>query len=224
MPHSVHTTRRLLITAGPTHEPIDAVRFIGNRSSGRLGIALAEAARRRGWDVLLMLGPVTADPPKPDSHLRLVRFRTTADLQALLATHAPEADVLIMAAAVADYRPKDGGSTIGKISRTAAGLTLELESTPDLLTRCTSRRRAGQVFVGFALEPRERMLESARAKLDRKRVDMVVTNPLETMDALTIEATLVRAEGPSESTPGPVDKAAFADWLLDRIDAPTPAR
>src|ERR1043165_5952055 len=96
--------KRMLITAGPTHEPIDAVRFIGNRSSGRVGLALADEAARRGWDVLLLLGPVHRTPA--DSRVRVVRFRTAAELGALLDQHASGCDVLLMAAAVADYRPR----------------------------------------------------------------------------------------------------------------------
>ncbi|MBY0312834.1 MAG: phosphopantothenoylcysteine decarboxylase [Phycisphaerales bacterium] len=212
-------TPKLLITAGPTQEPIDAVRYLGNRSSGRLGIALAEAAKNRGWDVLLLLGPTTTPPPSPDTHLRVLRFRTTADLEGLLAEHAPSSEILVMAAAVADYRPKGGGSTAGKLPRSSAGLTLELEATPDLLAGCTARRRPGQFFVGFALEPQDRLLDSARAKLTRKKVDMVVANPLETMDASTIDAVLVLPSKPEIRTPGAMDKAAFAPWLLDRIEA-----
>src|SRR5262245_55498974 len=93
--------RRLLITAGPTHEPIDAVRFLGNRSSGRLGVALADEAAGRGWTVTLLLGPVSRTPS--DSRVRVVRFRTCTDLEGLLAEAAAGCDVLIMAAAVADY-------------------------------------------------------------------------------------------------------------------------
>lgn len=209
---------RLLITAGPTQEPIDAVRYIGNRSSGRLGIALAEAARNRGWDVDLLLGPTTTPPPSTDTHLRVFRFRTTADLEALLAEHAPSADILVMAAAVADYRPKGGGSVSGKINRSNTGLTLELEVTPDLLAGCASRRKPGQVFVGFALEPRERLLESARAKLHRKGVDIVIANPLETMDSESIEAVILHADGRVTATPGLMKKAEFAAWLIPLIE------
>lgn len=208
---------RILITAGPTHEPIDAVRFIGNRSSGRLGISLAEVAGRLGWDVTLLLGPTPTQPS--DSSLRVFRFRTCADLDALLRAHAPEADVLVMAAAVADYRPKVSGDMLsGKHRRTEGGMTIELESTPDLLAGCAARRPAGQTIVGFALEPRAEMLASARRKLERKRVDMIVANPLETMDAPTIEAVVITGRDPEGfATPGPIAKDAFAPWLLNII-------
>lgn len=204
--------KRILITAGPTYEPIDAVRFIGNRSSGKLGIALAREAHARGLEVTLLLGPVSAEAPKgPAVH----RFRTTAELQALLREHGPRAEVVIMAAAVADYRPKSVQAE-GKIKRAAAGLTLELEATPDLLAELGMSRRPGQRLIGFALEPRERLVESAKNKLERKRVDAIVANELETMDAETIRATVFTKDR-SIDTPGMMQKDAFAPWLLDVI-------
>jgi len=216
--------RRLLITAGPTHEPIDAVRYIANRSSGRLGIALAEAAAAVGWEVTLLLGPTPRTVQSTD--LRVRRFQTTADLEALLRDELPRCEVLVMAAAVADYRPKpaEAGAPIGqtKLRREKRNLMLELEPTPDLLAGCAARRGPGQLLVGFALEPRDRLLESAGSKLARKGLDLIVANPLETMDGTTIEATVIARDGRQWSTPGAIDKAAFAAWLLDIIrDAPT---
>jgi phosphopantothenoylcysteine decarboxylase / phosphopantothenate---cysteine ligase len=221
--------RRLLVTAGPTHEPIDAVRFIGNRSSGKLGIALAETAAERGWKVCLLLGPTPRTPSDP--RVRVHRFQTTSDLQGLLSQHLSDATVLVMAAAVADFRPKvDPAALTGKNRRTEAGLTLQLEPTPDLLAGCVKARRPGQLLVGFALEPRDRLLESARAKLERKGIDLVVANPLETMDAPTIEATVLGRAGTSlhagRATDGPMPKTAFAVWLMrlieEQVDAGTP--
>src|ERR1041385_4157174 len=126
---------RMLITAGPTHEPIDTVRFIGNRSSGRVGVALAEQGAARGWAVTLLLGPGTVLPQQGgDSRLSVIRFRTVSDLQALLREHVPGADVLVMAAAVADYRPKGSANVFGgKFRRKKEDLVLTLEPTPDLL-------------------------------------------------------------------------------------------
>lgn len=220
--------RRLLITAGPTQEPIDAVRFIGNRSSGRLGIALAEAGAEKGWQVTLLLGPTALAPGGPlgGSQISLRRFRTTADLEELLREEWPLADVLVMAAAVADYRPKPldrADAREGKLKRTAGGLTLELEPTPDLTAGCSAARRPGQRIVGFALEPRARMLESARAKIERKGLDLVVANPLETMDAPDIEAVLLSATGEVARTAGRIPKERFAPWLLERLESLVPA-
>lgn len=214
------SSRRVLIAAGPTHEPIDSVRFIGNRSSGRVGIALALEAARRGHDVTLLLGPATV-PPEGVPPQSILRFRTAADLGALLAQHAPRADVLIMAAAVADFRPVLGpDGAVGKLKRADQRLSLELEPTPDLLAGVASRRRPGppaQVLVGFALEPIDRLDASARDKLARKRIDYIVANPLETMDAETISATLYAATGDPKAAPADLKKDAFAAWLLDEL-------
>jgi phosphopantothenoylcysteine decarboxylase/phosphopantothenate--cysteine ligase len=210
--------RRLLITAGPTHEPIDAVRFIGNRSSGRIGTAIAAEAARRGWSVTLLMGPAPIVPT--DSNINLVRFRTAADLQALLRQHVPAADVLVMAAAVADYRPKvDPQFFGGKFRRKNEELTLQLEPTPDLLAEVAATRRPDQLMVGFALEPRDELLASARAKLERKKIDLVVGNPLETMDSDTIEAIVLGANGFERRTTGKITKEDFAPWLMALIEA-----
>lgn len=216
-----HPTDRILITAGPTHEPIDAVRYIANRSSGRLGIDLADEAAQRGHAVTLLLGPTPLHPN--NTQIELVRFRTTADLEAALARHLARADVLVMAAAVADYRPKLAPDDLmSKRRRTSDGMTLDLEATPDLLAGCVRQRslagREADLFiVGFALEPRAEMLSSAQTKLARKGVDLIVANPLETMDAPTIDATLVGAAGVIAHTGGAVRKSDFASWLLDAI-------
>lgn len=207
--------KRLLISAGPTHEPIDSVRFLGNRSSGRLGIALADAAAGLGWSVTLMLGPTALTP----SHtaVRLIRFQTTTDLQALLAEHVPRCDCLVMAAAVADFRPRPADPAHdGKLKRGDQSLVLHLEPTPDLLAGVAEFRRPDQLIVGFALEPRQRLLESARSKLARKRLDLIVANPLETMDAPTIEATVLDASGIALHTAA-ISKTDFALRLLDLL-------
>lgn len=216
-PEKKSRPRRLLITAGPTHEPIDSVRFIGNRSSGRMGLALAGAAAQLGWEVTLLLGPVSAAVPTHD-RIRVERFRTCDDLQQLLGTHADRADILIMAAAVADYRPKPNPAMSGgKFRRTGGPITLELEPTPDLLAGVSARRRADQLFVGFALEPRADLFASAESKLKRKKIDLVVANPLETMDSETVEALVLAAAGSIEATDGLLSKTDFASWLLTHI-------
>jgi phosphopantothenoylcysteine decarboxylase/phosphopantothenate--cysteine ligase len=209
---------RVLITAGPTHEPIDAVRFIGNRSSGRLGIALADEAAGRGWDVTLLLGPTHRTPT--DSRVRVRRFRTAAELGALLGEEAEGTDVLVMAAAVADYRPAPGhGRPFGKLRREGTTLTLELEPTPDLLAQVAAERRPGQLLVGFALEPREGMVAAAREKMERKGVDLIVANPLESMETETIEAVVLDRGGGEERTKGAVPKDRFARTLADTIES-----
>lgn len=214
------TTKRVLITAGPTYEPIDAVRFIGNRSSGRLGVAIAEDWSRAGWAVTLLLGPNAATPVAPG--IEAVRFGSAADLQALLDEHLGRCAVLIMAAAVGDYRPVAGEADLSGKRRRAGPLTLELEPTPDLLAGCAARSRPDHLLVGFALEPREGLLDSAERKLMRKGIDLIVANPLETMDAGEIEATLLgrtdRGAAVLDSTGGPVRKEEFASWLRERVE------
>ncbi|HYD00229.1 MAG TPA: phosphopantothenoylcysteine decarboxylase [Phycisphaerales bacterium] len=209
------TTRpvRVLISAGPTYEPIDAVRFIGNRSSGAMGIAIADEAAARGAECTLLLGPTSLSTTSTTVNVK--RFRTTADLQALLAEEFPHCDVLIMAAAVADYRVRLPRSRrTAKISRNKKGLTLRLEATPDLVAQVARLRRPSQVIVGFALEPRHSMRSRAAAKLARKGLDLIVANPLETMESGSIQATVLSSEGTVLEQRTPVSKAAFARKLI----------
>lgn len=207
---------RVLITAGPTHEPIDAVRFIGNRSSGRMGAALADGAAALGWDVTLLLGPAPVAPA--DKRVRVERFRTCEDLRTLLTARVQQADILIMAAAVADYRPKvDPSAFNNKFRRTDQKFVLELEPTPDLLAQVGATRRDTQLLVGFALEPRQEMLDAARAKIVRKRIDMVVANPLETMDSEFIEATVLYADNRPNESLAKAPKKDAAPWVLSLI-------
>lgn len=213
-------TRRLLITAGPTREPIDAVRYVANRSSGRMGLALAEAARDAGWTVTLLLGPVALEAP---TGVRTYLFETTLDLSKLLDKHFRACDVLIMAAAVADYRPR--GSREAKLPRRDKPLVLELEPTPDLVAACAARKIPGQHIIGFALEEADALEQRARDKLLRKGLDAIVANPLTTMGAADVIATVFTADG--RVVPGPtaangsagVGKTTFARWLIEWIEA-----
>ena len=141
---------RVLLTAGPTREPIDDVRFISNRSSGQMGLALARAAADAGHDVTLLLGPVLVPAGLDDDpNLRVVRFSTTAELQTLLTEYFPACDVLVMAAAVADYRL--AAPRTGKAPR-SDGMRLELEPTPDLVAGLAKSKRPDQRVIAFALE------------------------------------------------------------------------
>lgn len=181
---------------------------------------LADEGARRAFEVTLLLGPSALAPRDP--RVRVRRFRTCEDLRGLLREESPVCDVLIMAAAVADYRPKvDPAFAGGKFRRTGQKMTLELESTPDLIAEVSASRRPGQVLVGFALEPREELMESARAKLERKSLDMVVGNPLETMDSAEIEAIVLGRAGWETRSPGRISKTQFASWLLDVIASRT---
>jgi len=214
-------TRRVLITAGPTHEPIDAVRYLANRSSGRLGTAIAEAAAAAGHATTLLLGP-TCLTPMESTRLTVQRFHSTADLQQLLHTHWPSHDLLIMAAAVADYRPVGSGSgdpPMHKIPRESRRITLELEPTPDLLAELAGQSRPNQLLIGFALGEADTLLDAARRKLREKRVHAIIANPLQTMDADSIDATILLATGETLEPPKLATKADFAAWLIEHLPA-----
>lgn len=221
---------RILVTAGPTHEPIDAVRFVGNRSSGRMGIAIAAAAAAAGCRVTLLLGPIGGAEPfaeDSDSGVTVTRFRTTADLDSALERSWADHDVLVMAAAVADYRPvprDDVDVATGKLRRTGAGMTIEMTATPDLLAKTAAASRPDQTLVGFALEPPERLESSARDKLVRKGVHAIVANPLETMDGTDIAGTIFHLDGVDRPNPPRLPKPAFAEWLVARVIALHAAR
>lgn len=207
---------RTLITAGPTRESIDAVRFISNRSSGKMGLALAAAAVEAGHEVTLLLGPGPDDGQAPD-RCRLERFESVLDLQRLLAEHWPGHDLLIMAAAVADYRPVEVFD--GKLARVPdQPLTLELEPTPDLVAEAASSRRSDQRIVAFALEEASTLQDRAMRKLHRKRVDAVVANDLATLEADTGAAVWITADGVTPS-PGRTSKLDLARWVLEMVAA-----
>ena len=205
---------RILITAGPTREPIDDVRFISNRSSGQMGFALAEAASSAGHEVTLLLGPVLL-PPSVADQVNVIRFNTTADLAALLGEHFPQSDVLIKAAAVADYRPTE--TIKGKTPR-GEGLKIELEPTPDLVAGCAKTKRDDQTIIAFALEDPTVLETRAVEKMRRKKVDAILANPLQTMDATDIEPILFYADGRRDS-PGRMSKYELAGWLIDQVPA-----
>jgi phosphopantothenoylcysteine decarboxylase/phosphopantothenate--cysteine ligase len=199
---------RILITAGPTREPIDPVRYIGNRSSGTMGRFLTESAIRRGHAVTLILGPVTAPMPE---EVRRIDVETSREMQAAVLAEFPTHDLLIMAAAVADYRPR----TVRQEKTERGGsLTIELEATDDILAAAGKTKRPDQRTVGFSLVSRSNLARSVE-KLHRKNLDLIVSNPLETMNSAAIEAVLLWPDGQTEELPYRT-KADFADNLLER--------
>ena len=208
---------RILITTGPTWEPIDAVRYIGNRSSGKTGLALGKAAREAGHRVTLLLGPGVARPRWANLRESIHRFETLSDLQQLLNTHFSEHDLLIMAAAVADYRPAQ--LLRGKHRREqGGGWPLHLESTPDLVAQLARRKRPDQRIIAFALEEPEFIDQRAAWKLAEKQVDAIVANPLSTIGADDIHPLWLTAHGET-ARPGRMSKRQFAHWLLQRIES-----
>lgn len=202
--------RRVVVTAGGTREPLDPVRFLGNRSSGQMGYALARMARDRGANVLLI---ATSGQPAPFG-AEMAPVETAAEMHRAVMDALPGADVLLMAAAVADYRP--AAAAEHKIKKGKGDLRLELTRTVDILAQVASRRRDDQVIVGFAAET-ERLLENAQAKLQRKRLDLIVANDArQTMGAPTSQATLIGADGLVDELPL-LTKEATAGRVLDRV-------
>ena len=168
---------RVLVTAGPTVERIDPVRYITNRSTGKMGYAIAEAARDRGAEVALVSGPVTLQKPVG---VDVISIESSAQLCDAVLERGPWADVVIQAAAPADFRPVTVADH--KIKKTGAGMTLELENTTDIAAALGRDKRPGQTLVAFAAETHD-MLENARGKLDRKNADLVAANDVSRRDA-----------------------------------------
>jgi phosphopantothenoylcysteine decarboxylase/phosphopantothenate--cysteine ligase len=210
--------RRIIVTAGPTYEDIDPVRYLGNRSSGRMGFALAAEAGRRGARVTLVAGPVRIEPPAVDE---LIRVRSAAEMHAAVTREVTRADVVIMAAAVADYTPAAPSSQ--KVSKADGPITLTLERTPDILaelSRLPSRTSTNvPMLVGFAAETADADAR-AREKRRRKGIDLIVANDVSRRDAgfdvETNAVTLIDADG--ESVVPLQSKAAVAAAILDRVE------
>ena len=209
------TGARVLISMGGTREPLDPVRYLGNRSSGRMGAAIVAEALRRGAEVTAVAAATTVDPP---AGARLVRVETAQQLYDAVLAEADAQDVLIMAAAVADFRPKRVAE--GKLKKDQGVPEVVLEPTPDTLAELGRRRRPGQVLVGFAAETGDH-LAGARGKLEAKRLDLVVLNHVEgarsAFGADDADAYLVDADHVEELPRS--SKAAIAARLLDRVEA-----
>ncbi|MFN2616131.1 MAG: bifunctional phosphopantothenoylcysteine decarboxylase/phosphopantothenate--cysteine ligase CoaBC [Thermoleophilaceae bacterium] len=208
---------RVLVTAGGTREPIDSVRYVGNRSSGRMGVALAEEAARRGADVTLVAANVSLTLP---DGVRAVHVQSSAELEQAVRDGFERVDVLLMAAAVADFRPRDPEQA--KISKSGRdGLTLELEPTTDVLGALADARRQDQTVIGFAAEHGAGALGRAREKLKRKRLDAVVVNDISRddigFDVEHNEVTIVSGRGERAVERGP--KSAVAAAVLDEVEA-----
>jgi phosphopantothenoylcysteine decarboxylase/phosphopantothenate--cysteine ligase len=216
--HGPLNGRRVVVTAGGTREPLDPIRFLGNRSSGRMGYSLARAARDRGADVMVIS---TVETPAPYG-AKLVAVETAAEMCEAVLQALPETEVLLMAAAVADYRPARVAP--GKIKKDERGLALELERTVDILAQVATRRRADQVVVGFAAET-ENLIENAREKLARKRLDLIVANDARlAMGAAASQVILVGADGRPQSLPlmsKDEVAASVLDWIIEHCGLST---
>jgi phosphopantothenoylcysteine decarboxylase/phosphopantothenate--cysteine ligase len=207
----------VLVTAGGTREPIDSVRFIGNRSSGRMGVALAAAAARRSASVTLIAANVSLPTPPG---VERTDVGSAADLASATGDAFANCHVLLMAAAVADFRPS--ATDPGKLTREGSDrLTLELEATDDVLASLAARRVAGQTLIGFAAEHGGDFVERARGKLERKGLDAIVVNdvsdPAIGFDSADNEVTVIDPDGAERLQRG--DKAGVAEAILDRVES-----
>ena len=205
--------KKILVTAGPTREAIDPVRYITNHSTGKMGYAVAKAAALRGADVTLVTGKT--DTPKP-RFVKLIEIQSAADMFEAVTAAAAEQDIIIKAAAVADYRPKSVGTE--KTKKTDGDMAIELERTDDILKWLGAHRREGQFLCGFSMET-QNMLENSRVKLDKKNIDMIVANNLKVEGAGfgtdTNVVTIITRERNLELEK--MTKEEVADRLLDEI-------
>ena len=209
--------RKILVTAGPTREAIDPVRYITNHSTGKMGYAVAKAAALRGADVTLITGKT--DTPKP-RFVKLIEIESDRDMFEAVTKAAAEQDIIIKAAAVADYRPKSAGTE--KTKKTDGDMAIELERTDDILKWLGAHRKEGQFLCGFSMET-QNMLENSRVKLDKKNIDMIVANNLKVEGAGfgtdTNVVTIITRERDLELEK--MTKEEVADRLLDEIQAIT---
>jgi phosphopantothenoylcysteine decarboxylase/phosphopantothenate--cysteine ligase len=209
--------RRVLVTAGPTFEDVDPVRYIGNRSSGRMGFALAAEAARRGAAVTLVAGPASIDPPPV---AELVRVRSAREMHAAVTERAAAADVVVMAAAVADYAPERAADQ--KVAKGAESITLVLKKTPDILAELGLARLktgGGPLLVGFAAETAD-VVPRAIEKLAAKRVDLIVANDVSRADAgFDVDTNAVTVVTPEGAEPLPLQsKTQVAVEILNRVE------
>lgn len=203
----------VLVTAGPTVEPIDPVRYLTNRSSGKMGYAVAEAALRRGARVILVSGPTALKPPR---EAEFIGVETAAEMYEAVLAKYPYVDVVVKSAAVADYRPKEAANH--KIKKNQDQMTIELEKNPDILAEL-GRRKTGQILVGFAAETRE-LEKNALRKLELKNLDLLVANDVtETGAGFGSDTNIVKLVYPGEViVPLPImDKKTLADRILDEV-------
>jgi phosphopantothenoylcysteine decarboxylase/phosphopantothenate--cysteine ligase len=216
---------RIVITAGGTREALDPVRFLGNRSSGKQGVALATAAVRRGATVTLIASHLDVAPP---DGVTLVSAPSATELQQAVTDAAAEADIVIMAAAVSDYRPAEVLDAKIKKEDTGAELTLRLVQNPDILASLASSARPGQRIVGFAAETtpgQDELLAIGRAKLSRKGCDFLVVNRVGWNEgfALDTNTIVVLARGGNVALETSGTKLEVADRILDAVTGPVPA-
>lgn len=208
--------KRVLVTAGPTREPIDPVRYVGNRSSGRMGYAIAQAAWRRGADVTVVSGPSSLEPP---FGVDLVLVETAEDMNEVVSGLVGAVDVSVFAAAVGDFRPVDPQEKKVKREATGGELTVSMTANPDIAAGTAAIRRQGSVAVGFALETND-VVANALTKLEKKALDLIVANDASEegagFDGVTNRVTFLSKDSEAEELPL-LSKDEVAEELLDRV-------
>jgi len=204
---------KVLITAGPTQEPLDPVRFITNLSSGKMGYALATAARRRGAEVTLISGPTFLSPPKVE---KIINVRTAREMHKAVMENYKKAKIIIKAAAVADYRPKEISGQ--KLKKTKESLTVEMKTNPDIIEEI-GKNKEGRIVVGFAMET-QNLLANAREKLKKKNMDLIVANDVckegAGFQSDTNIVSIIDKKGKTE-TLKKMTKLEAADEILNRV-------
>ena len=205
--------KRVLVTAGPTQEDLDPVRYLTNRSTGKMGYAIAKAAARRGAEVTLISGPVSLAAPK---YVNLVPIRSAQEMYEAVVAAAKDADIVIKAAAVADYRPASVADN--KLKKKDGELALPLERTKDILAALGEDKRPGQFLCGFSMET-ENMLENSRKKLEKKHLDLIAANNVKVAGAgFAVDTNVLTLIAPDDMKELPLlSKDAAADALLDEI-------
>lgn len=205
---------RIVISAGPTREAIDPVRYITNRSTGKMGYAIAEAARERNLQVTLVSGPVNLPPP---DGVEFIQIESAADMAQAMKKASENADIIVMAAAVADYRPKQYSTS--KVKKSDGDMCIELERTEDILLSLGKNKKPGQLLVGFAAETDD-LLKNAQGKLERKNLDFIAANivgvPGRGFAADTNAVTLIGRDG-SKTEFALQSKKVLAGALLDHL-------
>ncbi|MBI4950102.1 MAG: bifunctional phosphopantothenoylcysteine decarboxylase/phosphopantothenate--cysteine ligase CoaBC [Deltaproteobacteria bacterium] len=201
---------KVLVSAGPTREAIDPVRFVSNASSGRMGYAIARAARRRGAEVVLVSGPSYL--PRP-ANIEFVQVVSAEEMNDACVRYFPQSTLVIMSAAIADYRPTK--SYPAKVKKDAKTLSIDMERTTDVLKSMGRMKKNGQLLVGFALET-ENIEENARKKRDEKNLDLVVANTPAGLDSPTNQVAMIDREGETETLP-PLSKDEIAERILDAV-------
>lgn len=201
--------KKVLVTAGPTREAIDPVRYISNRSSGKMGYAIAGEAIKRGADVILISGPTSVDPPEG---VELIRIETAEEMAEEVFKQFGGSDVVVMAAATADFRPKAAQNQ--KIKKSKKPSSIELEGTTDILKELGERKK-GQILIGFALETDD-LIENAKKKLQEKNLDLILANDESAFDSDFNKVTMITWDGKIENLPK-MSKAEVANKILDKI-------